>query len=65
MLGKISKGTVKNFRVYVAAQNLFTITRYSGYDPEVVGSDLLFNRGIDLGQIPQPRTFLAGVQVGF
>lgn len=65
MLGKISKGTVKNFRVYVAAQNLFTITKYSGYDPEVVGSDLLFNRGIDLGQIPQPRTFLAGVQVGF
>lgn len=65
LLTAVSKGTVKSFRLYIAAQNLFTATKYSGYDPEVVGGDLLFNRGIDQGQIPQPRTFLAGVQVGF
>ncbi|MFT3747783.1 MAG: TonB-dependent receptor [Agriterribacter sp.] len=61
-------GSFKNIRVYVAAQNLFTITKYTGYDPEVMvqsGQSFIFNRGIDDGQIPQPRTFLAGIQLGF
>ncbi|MBX3255363.1 MAG: SusC/RagA family TonB-linked outer membrane protein [Chitinophagaceae bacterium] len=61
-------GAFKSIRLYVAAQNLFTITRYSGYDPEIFaqnGASFIFNRGIDDGQIPQPRTFLAGIQLGF
>ena len=68
-----SKNTLRSFagtvmsklRVFVAAQNLFTITDYKGYDPEVSGSDFIFARGIDNGQVPQPRTFIAGIQVGF
>jgi TonB-dependent starch-binding outer membrane protein SusC len=55
-------------RIYVAAQNLFTITKYTGYDPEIFaqnGGSFLFARGIDDGQLPQPRTFLAGIQLGF
>ncbi|MBN9382475.1 MAG: TonB-dependent receptor [Chitinophagaceae bacterium] len=61
-------------RVYVAAQNLLTITKYSGYDPELStlsGLDpnthppYVFTRGIDQGSLPQPRTFLAGLQLGF
>ncbi len=63
-LTSTTKGSLKSLRVYIAAQNLITITRYSGYDPEVAG-DYLFARGIDQGQVPQPRTFLAGVQLGF
>jgi len=58
--------TVTNLRIYVTAQNLFTFTNYSGYDPEVTGSgNFIFSRGIDTGQIPQPRTFMFGVQLGF
>jgi TonB-linked SusC/RagA family outer membrane protein len=49
----------KQVRVYVSAQNLLTLTKYTGFDPEV-GS-----RGVDLGIYPQPRVFLAGVNVGF
>jgi TonB-linked SusC/RagA family outer membrane protein len=64
MLNTITRNTLKSLRIYVAAQNLFTITKYTGYDPEVAG-DYLFARGIDLGQVPQPRTFLAGIQLGF
>lgn len=74
-LKAFSGNVLSNLRVYVAAQNLFTITGYKGYDPEIStqtnggvnggASDYIFNRGIDDGQIPQPRTFLAGVQVGF
>ncbi|QHS58831.1 SusC/RagA family TonB-linked outer membrane protein [Chitinophaga agri] len=63
-LNTITKGTLKSCRIYAAAQNLITLTKYTGYDPEVAG-DYLFARGIDQGQVPQPRTFLAGIQLGF
>ncbi|MEM8897754.1 MAG: TonB-dependent receptor [Bacteroidota bacterium] len=55
-------------RVYVSAQNLFTITDYTGYDPEIgarQGINSTSGLGIDFGQYPQPRTFLAGVQLSF
>ena len=65
LLAGIANGAVRNIRLYIAAQNLLTITGYTGYDPEVSGSNYLFARGIDQGQIPQARTFLAGLQLGF
>ena len=34
-LQSVTKGVVSNFRIYIAAQNLLTITKYTGYDPEV------------------------------
>ena len=64
MLNNVIKGSIRSLRIYIAAQNLVTITKYTGYDPEVAG-DYLFARGIDQGQVPQPRTFLAGIQLGF
>lgn len=42
----LQKLSMENVRIYVGVQNLFTITKYSGYDPEV-GSSTLFDRGID------------------
>lgn len=63
-LSNITKGTLRSLRIYAAAQNLITLTNYTGYDPEVAG-DYMFARGIDQGQVPQPRTFLAGIQLGF
>ncbi|MCF0071727.1 TonB-dependent receptor [Dyadobacter sp. CY261] len=70
ILTNIGGGKVfNNIRVYVAAQNLFTITKYKGYDPEVStqnGGSYIFSRGIDdRQQLPQPRTLLAGLQLGF
>ena len=50
-------------RIFATAKNLFTITDYGWYDPEVGGSNL--QRGIDDGIVPQPRTFLFGVEVQF
>jgi hypothetical protein len=70
-LASFSKNVINSLRLYVAAQNLITITGYSGYDPEVStqnagdGDAFIFRRGIDTGQIPQPKTFLAGVQLQF
>jgi TonB-linked SusC/RagA family outer membrane protein len=67
---KVAKNTISNLRLYVTAQNLFTITNYTGYDPEISaqGNDqrsFLFSRGIDNGQYPQPRSFLLGAQISF
>jgi len=45
-------------RVYLSANNLFTITKYTGYDPEVGG-------GVDYGNYPQSRTFMLGLNVNF
>ena len=66
------KGTniFTGIRIYAAAQNLFTITKYGGYDPELstqsgAASQYIFARGIDDGSLPQPRTIMAGIQLGF
>lgn len=48
-------------RLYVTAQNLFTITDYSGMDPEVgIG-----NYGVDTGMYPLSKVFLAGINLKF
>jgi hypothetical protein len=63
----VTKGMISNFRVYVAAQNLFTMTNYKGYDPEVgnrtPGTSL--TNGIDYAVYPQPHSYLVGIQVNF
>jgi hypothetical protein len=52
--------------VYVSAQNLFTITKYTGYNPEVNFYDNdNTKQGIDYGVYPATRTFLAGVNITF
>ena len=62
----ISKLNIDRLRVYVSAQNLFTITGYSGYDPEIGAynqNSLLQN--IDMGHYPLPRMFTFGLNLGF
>ena len=51
-------------RVYAGVQNLFTLTQYSGYDPEV-SSNVLFSRGIDISSYPNARTFTFGFNASF
>lgn len=54
--------------VYVASQNLFTITNYTGLDPEIgtrQGLNGNTGLGIDFGQYPQARTFMVGVNANF
>ncbi|WP_442588784.1 SusC/RagA family TonB-linked outer membrane protein [Pedobacter sp. AW31-3R] len=46
-------------RVYATSNNLFTITDYSGFDPEI-GMD---NLGLDAGRYPQARTFMFGLSL--
>ena len=62
----IEKAKIKTLRVFAAATNLWTITNYSGYDPEAntFGQSTTLI-GIDAGGYPQARTFTVGVNMGF
>jgi hypothetical protein len=52
-------------QVYVNGTNLWTITGYSGYSPEVSAFNEAARRGVDLGSYPQNRTFGVGVDFTF
>ncbi|NQX39136.1 TonB-linked outer membrane protein, SusC/RagA family [Pedobacter steynii] len=57
---------LSNARFYVSAQNLFTVTNYSGYDPEVQNQQFKNSQlGIDWASQPQPRTLMFGFSLGF
>ncbi len=51
-------------RLSLSGQNLLTLTRYSGLDPEIGGNGLT-NRGIDRGNYPVSRKYMFGVKVNF
>ncbi|WP_052732925.1 SusC/RagA family TonB-linked outer membrane protein [Hymenobacter terrenus] len=61
----VSKVRLNSLRLYVQAANLFTITPYSGLDPEVNSQSGVANtKNFDWATVPQPRTFQAGVTLG-
>ncbi|MDR1154792.1 MAG: TonB-dependent receptor, partial [Bacteroidales bacterium] len=55
---------IEKVRIYAGAQNLFTLTGYSGLDPEISGGNL-FSKGYDDGHFPPVRTFTFGMQISF
>ena len=66
----LNKLNLDKLRFYIAVQNLYTFTKYSGLEPEVgsdspVGwvGDPTLNNGIDEGTFPQARTFMIGLQL--
>jgi len=72
----LNRAKISSLRIYVQAQNVYTFTKYTGFDPDF-GSDGLWDRAIDHGSypnkaftdfsggLPNPRTFLVGIQLGF
>lgn len=59
----LSKIKASNLRVFITAQNLLTLKKYSGFTAELPGDPL--NSGIELSAYPTTRTFAAGVNIGF
>jgi TonB-dependent starch-binding outer membrane protein SusC len=58
--------SISRMRVYVNLQNMWTITNYSGFDPEVGASQTSNNvYGLDNGRYPSPRIYAAGLSVTF
>lgn len=59
-----NRAKIDRLRIYTSAQNLFTITNYKGYDPELSGHGV-FELGCDWGQYPPIRSYMFGLQVSF
>lgn len=55
----LTRAGISSLRVYATSNNLFTVTKYKGFDPEV-GFD---NYGIDVGRYPQSRSFIFGINL--
>lgn len=58
-----SKWGISNLRFYVSGQNLFTITGYDGYDPEVSSRTGNYNLGYDGGSYPAIRSYTFGLNL--
>jgi TonB-dependent starch-binding outer membrane protein SusC len=61
----ISRISVNDARIFVSGQNLFTITKYSGIDPDVVGANINLEPGVDNGNYPSSRVITVGINIGF
>ncbi|AYB31820.1 SusC/RagA family TonB-linked outer membrane protein [Chryseolinea soli] len=61
----LDKVKMKNLEVYVSSQNLFTITKFPGYDPEINNAQNAVTQGLEMGVIPNPRTYTIGLRAGF
>ena len=66
----LSKVRISGLRIYGCVYNLFTLTNYSGLDPEVSVNDNANNStypttGFDFGAYPRPRSFVVGVNLNF
>jgi len=60
-LSTVGKVGIQKVRLYVTGENLLTLTKYTGYDPEIGGGTF----GIDRGYYPQARTLMFGANLQF
>jgi TonB-linked SusC/RagA family outer membrane protein len=62
-----AKMHVASLRAYVSADNLFTVSGYKGFNPDIGRSGSILDRGVDYGHVAYPlaRVFSAGVQLSF
>ena len=60
---------VEGCKFYISADNIYTFTKYSGYDPEVgisqSSASAILSQGFDYGNFPHARTFTFGVNLSF
>jgi hypothetical protein len=68
----INKAGIKSGRVYIAGENLFTVTKYKGYTPDLgqndgknSGGSGTLTAGTDHGRFPLARSVIVGLQVSF
>ncbi len=64
----MKKAKISNLRIYCNIQNLYTFTKYSGYDPEIGASTqdaTGLTYGVDNGRYPSPTTYSVGLNITF
>jgi hypothetical protein len=61
----LGKSGIEKFRIYLSGQNLFTLTNYTGYNPDVSYRDGNTSIGLDYGTYPTTKSVTLGVNVSF
>ena len=62
----INKMLMSQFRIYVTVNNVFVLTKYSGFDPEVnTRTETPLTPGVDYSSYPKARSFTAGINISF
>ncbi|MDB5110130.1 MAG: TonB-dependent receptor plug [Mucilaginibacter sp.] len=66
----VQRFKIDNARIFISGQNLLTVTKYKGLDPDVVGNtndgyNGILSRGVDAGNYPPNRIFSLGINCGF
>ena len=59
----VSNEYIQGFQFWIQANNVFTVTRYLGTDPEFSMTSNVIGQGVDLGLLSQSRSFVAGVKI--
>jgi len=59
------KAKISSLRIYVAGNNLVTLTNYQGFDPDIGAAGGTLSAGIDYGFYPQARTIMGGINLKF
>lgn len=61
----VKASALKYIKIYATGNNLFTWTKYLGYDPEFSSTNNVYGQGIDLGLQPVYKTVQLGIRLGF
>ncbi|PRD54251.1 SusC/RagA family TonB-linked outer membrane protein [Sphingobacterium gobiense] len=61
----VNHDILKSFDAFLTVNNVFTISKYLGYDPEFSANSSIYSQGIDIGMTPQFRTIQVGIKAGF
>lgn len=64
-INKILNGKISSLRAYVQATNLFTVTKYTGSDPEISINGNSIESGKDHNSVPNARTIAFGLNASF
>ena len=59
----ISSTFLQGLQFWVQANNVFTLSRYLGTDPEGAALSAVLGQGIDAGSVPQSRNFMVGIKI--
>jgi TonB-dependent starch-binding outer membrane protein SusC len=61
----LGRARVRSVDVYVSGQNLFTISNYPGFDPELTNATNALLQGVEMAVVPNARTYTLGCRIGF
>jgi TonB-linked SusC/RagA family outer membrane protein len=61
----LARTRMRSVDVYVSGQNLFTVSSYPGFDPELTNATSALLQGVEMAVVPNPRTYTVGCRLGF